>query len=894
MELRDRVMKRSLRSWLWRIPLDQEVDEELALHVELRTHELVEHGLDPKTARDIVLSRIGDLGQLKRTCVDLGRKRDREMRFTQWLDERKADVTFALRQLKGSPAFTAVAVLTLALGIGVNSAIFALADAALLRPLPFPRSDQLLAVWEQRDGTPRSTVSPGNLVDWNARSRTFERFGGFIPGVGGMVMAGADGTAETVPRQWVTSGIFEALGVQPIAGRTFRPSDDAQKTGAVVLSEGFWRTRFGSDPSVIGREIRLDGMPFTVLGVVSRPAQLVGVTSIWALVPLRANPTGRGPRAFRVVGRLKPGVTLDQASADMTAVAEGLAREFDADKGWGVRLDPLRDALIGSEVRVTSLFFVGVVGFVLLICCANVANLLLARATARTRELAIRSALGAGRLRVIRQLLTESLVLATLGGAVGLAIGALILNVAPSITPAGVLPEAVTLNFDLRVVGFCAIAALLVGVLFGLAPTWQATALSPSQVIATDSRGTTRLGGTVRSLLVVGEIATAVLLLFGAGLLLRTLLAVDRVDRGYRADSALTMLVDPLGGRYPTPASLLQFFDSVEHEVHSVPDVRNVAWASTLPLGDSTFGPLAFQIVGDPPIDEKKRPQADYQIVSASYFDTLDLPIVAGRAFTDRDTLDSPQVCIVNEAFVRKHLQGRSPIGVRINFTPTDTGAAKPIIREVVGVAKQVKGTPDEADEFVQLYVPMTQRAVDDMYMLVRPSSGSAEALTSGVRAAIARVDKEQLVSVRDIKTLDDIAFGATSRHRFRAVMVMTFAGLALLLAMVGVFGVLAYSVQQRVREFGVRIALGATTRSVLALVLGSAARLIALGLLIGLTAAALLASTMSRFLFGVRPLDPMTFAAVAILLTATAVIAAVAPALRAARVDPVEAFRTE
>ena len=891
-------MKRSLRSWLWRVPLDQEVDEELALHIELRTRELVERGLDPRRARDIVLSRIGDLGHLKRTCVDLGRKREREMRLTRFIEECRDDIRFAIRQLMAAPGFTVVAVLTLALGIGVNSAIFALVDAALLRPLPLPQPDRLVMVWESSDAAPRTRVSPHNMVDWSARSRTFERLGGYIPNVGGMVMAGADGTAETVPRQWVTSGIFEALGVQPIVGRTFRPSDDEEGTKSrfVVLNERFWRTRFGGDPSVVGREIRLDGMPFTVVGVVPQPAQLVGDASIWASIPLRANPNGRAPRVLQVVGRMKPGVTLEAANTDLDTIAHGLAREFPQfNQGRTVQLQPLQQALIGSEVRVTSLFFLGVVGFVLLICCANVANLLLARATARTRELAIRLALGAGRMRVVRQLLTESLVLAALGGALGVGVGALILNVAPALIPPGLLPQAVTLTFDLRIVGFCATTALLVGVLFGLAPTWQATAISTVQVIASESRSTTtRLGGRLRGLLVVGEIATAVVLLFGAGLLLRTLLAVDHVDRGYRADGALTMLIDPLGDRYPNPQSLLQFFDSVEQEVKGVPGVRNVAWASTLPLGDSQFGQAAFEIVGDPPLDESKRPQADYQIVSPSYFQTLEIPIAAGRSFDDRDTLNNTQVCIVNEAFVRRHLQGRSAIGARVTFRPQDTGQGTTIVREIVGVAKQVKGRPDETEDFVQLYVPLTQRPVDDIYMLVRPSSGPAEALTASVRAAVGRVDKEQLVSVRDIATLDNIAANATSRHRFRAVMVMTFAGLALLLAMVGVFGVLAYSVQQRVREFGVRIALGATTRSVLGLVLGSAARLIALGAVIGLTAAALLAGTISRFLFGVQPLDPMTFAAVGIVLTLTAVIAAVAPALRAARVDPAEAFRAE
>ena len=321
--------------------------------------------------------------------------------------------------------------------------------------------------------------------------------------------------------------------------------------------------------------------------------------------------------------------------------------------------------VIGSELRLTSMLFLGVVGFVLLICCANVANLLLARATVRARELAIRSALGAGRGRVIRQLLTEGLVLSTIGGVLGVGVGALILNVAPSVIPQGLLPGAVTLSFDMRVVAFCAAAALFVGLLFGLAPAWQATEFSSAQVTASDSRTATGHGGRIRSLLVVGEVATAVALLFGAGLLLRTLLAVENVDRGYRAESVLTMMVDPLGARYPTPASLVQFFEAVEVEIRALPGVRSVGWASTLPLGPSDAGQTFFDIVGDPPPEESKRPAADYQIVSPTYFQTLDLPLVAGRAFNDRDTRDSVPVCIVNEAFVRRHLQGRSPIGLR-------------------------------------------------------------------------------------------------------------------------------------------------------------------------------------------------------------------------------------
>ena len=896
-------MKRSLRSWLWRVPLDQEVDEELAFHIEMRTRELVDKGLDPRTAREVVLARIGDAGQLKRTCVDLGRKRDREMRLTQWLEELRGDVRFAVRQLKASPAFTFVAAITLALGIGANGAIFSLVDAALLRPLPLPEPERLAIVFEQSDMVPRGPVSPLNMLDWNDRSRTFEKLAGYIPGVGSMVMAGANGTSEGVPRQWVTSGVFDVLGVRPIAGRTFLPSDDTQEINAVVLSEGFWRNRFGADPALIGTQIRLDGMPFTVVGVVPQQAQLIGSASVWALIQLRRDvgiPGGpslerlRGLRVFRVVGRTKPGVSLAAATSDMAAVAAALAGEFPStNKGWSVHLEPLHDVLIGGDLRLTSLLFLGVVGFVLLICCANVANLLMARAAGRARELAIRSALGAGRRRIVRQLLTESLVLAALGGALGIAVGAAILRVTPSVIPDGLLPDAVVPAFDMRVGAFCAVVALVLGVVFGLAPAWHTRGVASSAAaMSGDTRTTTTRGGGIRALLVVGEVAAAVLLLVGAGLLLRTLLAVDHVPRGYAAESVLAVFVDPLGGRYPNKESLLQFFDSVERETSADISVRSTAWASTLPLGESTFGSASFEIVGDPPVDENRKPTANYQIVSPSYFTTLELPVVAGRAFRAADTTDGAPVAIVNEAFVRRHLGGRSVVGARVAVRSPISGLIQ--AREIVGVARQVKGRPDEAEEFVQLYVPIAQDPSDDIFLLVRPKVGSAASLAPSVRAAIGRVDKEQLVTVGPLMTLDDIAFEATARHRFRALLVLTFAALALMLALVGVFGIIAYSVQQRLREFGVRIALGATTSQVLGLVLGGAARMIGVGAAIGLAAAMLLARSISAFLFGVQPLDPVTFVTVASVLGVTAMTAALVAALRATRVDPVAAFRNE
>ena len=814
-----------------------------------------------------------------------------------WFDELRSDVKFALRQMRVAPAFTIVAALTLALGIGANSAIFALVDATLLRPLPFGDPDRLVAIWETSDATPRGFASPLNMLDWGGRSRTIDRIAGFTPSIGGMVTEGADGNAETVSRQWVTAGIFDVLGVKPIAGRTFSPDDEQKRANVVVMSETLWRARFNADPSMVGRAIRLDGEPWTIVGIVPKEIQLLGPTSLWAMRPLVNLPArARAAYALQVVGRMKPGVSLRAAGADLAAVADGLAREFpQTNTGRGVALEPLHDSMIGSDMRTTSLLFLGVVGFVLLICCANVANLLLARASVRRGELAIRSAIGGSRRRIVRQLLTESLVLSALGGALGLAVGAFILDVAPSLIPDGLLPPTVALTFDMRVVAFCAVAAVLVGLLFGVMPALTATHFPLAQVLASDGRTVTAGGSVIRRLLVMGEIALAALLLVGAGLLLRTLIAVESYDPGYRADSALSMLVDPLGSKYPTPESLQQFFDEVEAEVRATPGVKDVAWTSAVPLGESLFGeyPFTYEIVGDPPVPEGQRPTTELQVVSATYFSTLDLPIVAGRGFDERDRRGGAPVAIVNEAFARR-FGGRSLIGQRIAIRPVDAPpGAKPSVGEIVGVARQVKRRPDERTDFVQIYAPMAQNLSDDVIMLVRPQSGRADLLAPQVRRAISRVDTAQLVSIRDVVTLEDVARRATGRHRFRATMVLAFAGLALLLAMVGVFGILAYSVQQQVRDFGVRRALGATTSDVLRHVISSALSMVGAGAAAGLVLALLLGRTISSMLFGVQPIDLPTFALVLGVLAVTAGLSIAAPAWRAARIDPASALRS-
>jgi putative ABC transport system permease protein len=887
------AVKRSLRSWLWRIPVADEVDEELDLHVEMRTRELAASGLDPRKARQLALQRLGNRTELRRTMLDLGRRRDRTLSFRLWLEELRTDTRFALRQLRRAPGFSLVAALTLALGIGANSASFALVDATLLRPLAFRNPDQLVTIWETTATLPRSSASPLNMRDWLSRGHVLESVAGFTPSIGGMAMTGKDGFAETISRQWVSAGLFDVLGVVPVRGRFFTHDDDVKRERVVVLSETAWRTRFNADESIVGRQLRLDGDAFTVTGIAPVSFQLApGKSEIWAMRPTANLPEqARGSYFLQAVGRLKPGVTVAAAQTELTSLAGTLAAEWpQTNLGRGVAVELLHNALIGSNVRLTSILFFGVVGVVLVICCANIASLLLARATVRARELAVRSALGASRRRVVRQLLTESLVLALIGGALGGGVGWVILSTAPSILPADLLPPTVSLSFDARVAGFCAAAAVLVGLLFGIAPAWQATRQSTASAIGLDSRSTSGRGGRMRAWLVTAEVAIAVLLLCGAGLLVRTLLTIESFDRGYRAGSVLSLYVDPIGSRYPTPESLQQFYDDVEREVRSAPGVRDVAWTSSIPLGEMTDG-NTFEIVGEP-VDPGQRPATSYQAVSATYFSTLDLPIVEGRAFSNADTRTAQPVAIINEAFAHRYFRTGSPVGRQLALRSADALQNPPTIRTIVGVARQVKRRPHETEDLIQYYVPTMQNLSDDIYMVVRPASGDAGALTHGVRSAIGRIDREQLVNVQDVMTLADLETSVTAWHRFRAVMVTAFAVLALALAMVGIFGSLSYTVQAQMRDFGVRRALGATTGNVLGLVVRQSLGVVLSGTALGLVTAALLSRFIAAMLFGVQPADPATFAAVGIILAATAGLALAGPAWRAIRIDPVKALR--
>jgi putative ABC transport system permease protein len=892
-------MRQSLRSWLWKVPVEQEVDEELEFHLEMHVRDLMARGMSEADAREAANRRLGDLQRLKRTCVDLGRKRDRTMRGRQWLEEFHDDLRFAVRQLRRTPAFTLVTVATLALGIGANSAIFALADATLIRPLPFRDADRLVMIHDRTSTFDRGTVAPYEFAAWSARNRTFESMAAIA--TNRRTITAADGSGEQILTQTVTVRFFDVFGVRPIAGRTFLAGDDQPGSSVVVLGEGIWRSRFGGDSAIVGRQITIDSQSFTVVGVVPGEFRVLNQSSAW-MIRATVSLTGPGGMGYylRVAGRLKPGATLAAAQADMAAVADGIAREMpDLNKNRSVMLEPLHKGLIGEEVRLTSIVLLGVVGFVLLTCCANVVNLLLARTTVRARELAVRSALGAGNRRIVRLLMTESLVLAAGAGVLGAAAGAAILNVAPSLIPRGVLPVDVTLAFNGRVLAFCAVAAVAVALLFGAAPAWQATRVSLLQAMASGGRSSTGSGSRFRTVLATAQVAAAVLLLCGAGLLLRTLDALGRVDPGYRSDEMLTMVVSvpfpnaaaPSASPYFTPESRRQFFDAVEQEVRRLPGVRSASWGSALPLDGWWMG-MSVQRADELPVPENQRDGTRYQNVSPAYFSTMGIPILAGRAFTAGDSANAPPVCIVNEEFVRKYSRDRSPVGTRIVIRGVTTAGGPLPVREIVGVVRQVKERPDEVEAQPHVYVPIAQDAPWQASLVVQPAAGPASALTAAVRAAVANVDKGRPVA--QVRTMAAIGREATARARFRAVLVATFAGLSLTLAVVGVFGVLAYSVQQRVREFGVRIALGATTANVLRLVFANTARVITAGVLAGLIAAAILGRSIASFLFGVNPLDPVTFGGVAILLALTAALATAVPALRAARVDPIVVLRDE
>jgi putative ABC transport system permease protein len=796
-----------------------------------------------------------------------------------------SDIRYAVRSLWKARGFSILAVLVLAIGIGATGAVFSLIDGTLIRPLPFADPGRLLMLWEHPPGYARNRVSPLNFADWSDQNHTFTSMAAVAGG--GRTLTNATGVAERVPGQSVTTAFFDVLGIAPIAGRTFVAADMLPQPHVVVIGERFWRSRLNRDPAAVGQVLHLDGQPFTIVGIVPASFQILFPADIWTPFPLRRTPEQRRQHYLQVIGRMRPGVTIDQVRGDMAIVAGHIAAlSPETNKDWAVTVEPLHDAIVSGEVRSTSIVLGGVVGFVLLMACANVANLLLARGIGRAREIAVRAALGASRSQITRLLLCESVVLAALGGLAGISLSWAALRTAPSLVPPGLLPEGIPLRFDARVTIFAAALTGMTGVLSGVAPAWHAARRTLGQSLGAGGRASIGGAGRLRAALAGAEVAGAVLLLAGAGLLVRTIASMTAQDPGYHADSVLTMSVSLPISRYPDQTRVLTFFRQADAALTSIPGVQSVGFVDNLPLDGWDIG-QPVEIVGDAPTEGS----AHYQITSPRYFDTMGIHLARGRAFTERDVETAPQVCVVNEEFVRRFLHGREPIGAIVKVPNMAPGQAPTIAREIVGVIRQVAIDAGEKERAVEIYVPMEQNVWYASAIALK-TAGRPATFAAAVRTAIASIDKDQPVT--RVRTMDEVAAEATSRPRFRATLVSTFALLSLALAAVGIFGVLTFTVRERTREFGVRMALGATRAHILSLVVGAGMKIAGAGALVGLAGTALLTRTLASLLFGVTPFDPMTFLVAPAVLVTTALVASVLPALRAVRVDPAVTLRQE
>ena len=798
------------------------------------------------------------------------------------------DIHVAARSLRKAAGFTSLAIVVLAVAIGTTTIIVGLIDSLLVRPLPFAEPDRLVMLWEHPPGYARNRVSPLNFLDWSDENHVFTSMAAVVGA--SRVLTGTTGAAERIPGQSVTTGFFDVLGIKPISGRTFTPDDAQPQPNVVIVSERFWQSHLGGEAAAIGRVVRLDGLPFTVIGVVPAGFQILAPSDLWTPFTPRRTPEQRRAHYLQVIGRLRPERTLEDARTDMGLVAENIARIApETNRNWTVLVEPLRQVLVSGELRTTSLVLGGGVVFVLLMACANVANLLLARGVGRAREIAVRRAIGGSTAQIMRLLMMESVLLATIGGGAGLMVAWAALGAVPSVVPPGLLPDGIALTFNARVAGLAAVLVGLTGVLVGAVPAWHGARIPLTEVLAAGGRNVTTTG-ILRQALTIGEVAGAVLLLSGAGLLVRTLISMATEDHGFRADSVLTMNISLPLSRYPSQTQMLAFYRQLESALGALPGMRAVGLATDLPLQGWNIG-QPFEIVGDVPTDPSSRRSAHYQMVSRRYFDALGISILRGRAFDERDRATSAPVCIVNEEFVRRHLGGREPIGTMVQVPNVAQGATPPVAREIVGVIKQVAIQAGESEKSVELYVPLEQNAWSSTAIALR-AEGDPRAWAIPARLAIAQIDRD--LPVTRVRTMREIEAESVSRPRFRAGLVGTFAVLALTLAAIGIFGVLTFSVRERTREFGIRLALGARVGDVMWLIVGSGARIAGVGIALGLLLSSVLTRSLASLLYGVAPLDPITYAAVSGTVTVTALVACITPGWSALHTDPAVTLRQE
>ncbi|HYL72762.1 MAG TPA: ABC transporter permease [Bryobacteraceae bacterium] len=795
------------------------------------------------------------------------------------------DIRFALRTFLKSPGFTVVAILALGLGIGANAALFTVINTVLLKPLPYQQPERLVRVYETFLPKGFGSVSTPNFVDWRKQNHVFERLEAFSTG---SINLQGDAQPERIPLSTGTAGMFEILGAKPLQGRTFLSDEDQPgKPDVAVISERLWRRRFSADPKLLGSTLTLDGKATTVIGIMPASFQFPpGSVTVDIWMPLQFsqnNLAQRGSHWMAVLGRLKPGVTLDGAAADMKQVAANLAQQYPGNqKGRSVLISSLQDVLVGG-VRPALLVLMGSVGFVLLIACANVANLLLARAASRKKEVAVRAAMGASRARLIRQFLTESIMLALAGGVLGAFLGdegvqALVYLASRQI------PRATEVHLDGTVFLFLLGICLFAGIIFGLVPAFQSARDDLQEGLREGGRsGVGGRGAQFRNALVVTEFALALVLLIGAGLLLRTFLALNATDSGIVTRGVLVMSVSVPDGKYPNKSMWQRFYEPALNQIRELPGVRGAGMISLLPL--QTWGTNGtFGIDNRPQGEPGHQPFAEYRVISPGYFQALGIAILKGRDVTSQDSASAPARIVINDALARRYFPGEDPIGHKIVWNGPCT---------IVGVAGNTRQAGLSADPLPELYFPAAQagNGISGMTLVistnVEPSS-----MTHAVESAIRTVDPSQ--PVFGVKTMERVITDSLSNQRLYAWLLGVFAGLALVLASAGIYGVMSYLVTQRTQEFGVRMALGASTGDVLRMVLRQALVLIALGVAIGLGGAFAVTRVLANFLFGVKPIDLATFAAVSAILIAVALIATYLPALRATKVDPMVALRYE
>jgi predicted permease len=875
---------RSLTSTLFhRHGQDRQLDEEFRVHLQRQADDLERSGLTRAEAERRARIAFGSYEKAKENC--------REQRAGFWLETAWKDIRFGLRMLRKSPAFTAVAVLTLALGIGANTAVFSVVDAVLFRPLPYAQPDRIVTITESNhpyDLSSRNEVAPGNFLDWRIRNRVFSE-------IGALYFTGYTLTSSAGPQRIqsadVSAGMLHLLGLRPALGRDFQPSDDRDGAPRVLmLTNALWKDRYGSDPNVIGKTIYVDTKPYTVVGVLPPRVMLPGRdVDVWIPLEQTISPKEirwKNSHYLDVYGRLKPGVSVPQASAEMNRIAAQLKSESPTtNSGAAALVIPLQEDVSG-DIRPALLTLMAAVGFVLLIACGNVANLLLVRATVRGKELATRVALGAGRARLIRQLLTESVLLSLAGGCAGLLVANWTRQLLLALSP-GSLPQFNVIGTDGRVLLFTLIISVATGLLFGLIPAYRGARLNLSSALHGTSRNSTSGKSTqrLRNLLVIVGIAISLVLLVGAGLTIRSFFQLRNAKLGFRSDHTVTARVTIPMEKYSKDEQVVSFYDRILELMRSAPGVEFVGLISYLPLTGHNFD-NSFDVVGKPPRPESDRNYALVRFVDPQYFNVLGIPLLAGRGITDHDRLGAARSLVVSESMAKRFFPGINPVGQHLVVYLGENQSPW----EVVGIVGDVRSDIDSPPE-ATMYFPYAQYPYRYMVLTVRTHANPG-AMLDTIRSVVNSIDPDE--PVYQTRTLAELIDENVVPWRFSMTLLSVFAAMALLLAAAGIYGVMAYHVVQRTHELGVRMALGAQPGDVLRLVVNDGARLAFLGVAAGLVASFALTRLMSGLLFNVSATDPLTLGVVAGILVCVALAACYIPARRATKVDAVVALRYE